>query len=97
LPRAALATGAAMVLLVGVANPEAWIARQNIERYEETGKVDLDYLATLGPDATPVIAEGLPADLAQDVIGRQHVPSPDDWLGWNLGRARAAQVAGWGG
>ncbi|AXH95714.1 DUF4153 domain-containing protein [Ornithinimicrobium avium] len=93
LPRAALATGAAMVLALGVGNPEAWIAQQNIQRYEQTGKVDLGYLATLGPDATPVIEDGLPAQMAQDVLGRQHVPSPDDWLGWNLGRARAGALA----
>ncbi len=98
IPRAALVTGAVMLLGIGLANPEAWIARQNIERYEETGKIDLDYLTTLGPDATPVIEAGLPAEMAQDVIGRQHVPSQqDDWLGWNLGRARADRVPGWGG
>lgn len=98
LPRAALVSGAAMLLAIGAVNPEAWIARQNIERYEETGKIDLDYLSGLGPDATPVIHEGLPAEMAQEVIGRQHVPAQeDDWLGWNLGRARAEQVPGWGG
>ena len=98
IPRAALVTGAVMLLGIGLANPEAWIAQQNIERYEETGKIDLDYLATLGPDATPVIEAGLPEEMAQDVIGRQHVPSQqDDWLGWNLGRVRAERVPGWGG
>ncbi|MFD1505247.1 DUF4173 domain-containing protein [Georgenia yuyongxinii] len=92
LPRAALASGAALLLAVGLANPEAWVASKNIERFEETGKIDTAYLATLGPDATPVIAEGLPANLAQCVLAQQRDTRADDALEWNLGRARAAQV-----
>ncbi|WP_269813206.1 DUF4153 domain-containing protein [Ornithinimicrobium sediminis] len=91
LPRAALASGAALLLAVGLADPEAWVARQNIERFEATGRLDLDYLATLGADAVPVVEEGLPPDLAWCVLGRRDVSS-DDALGWNLGRARAADV-----
>lgn len=98
LPRAALASGAALLLAVGLANPEAWVAQQNIERYEATGKLDLAYLSTLGADATPVIAEGLPPELAQCVIIQQPIPggSTDDWLSWNLGRAQAEAVPGYG-
>lgn len=97
LPRAALAFGAALLLAIGLANPEAWVARQNIERYQATGKLDLDYLSTLGADATPVIEQGLPADLARCVVSRQYSPQvTDDWLAWNLGRARAADVPGYG-
>jgi signal transduction histidine kinase len=95
LPRAALATGAAMLLAIGLANPEAWVARQNIERYEATGRLDLAYLSTLGPDATPVVLERLPADLATCVVAGQDLPDPDDWLAWNLGRARAAEAGGY--
>jgi hypothetical protein len=97
LPRAALASGAALLLVIGLANPEAWVAQQNIERYQDTGKLDLDYLATLGPDAVPVIGEGLPPDLARCVLGVQHRPdTTDDWLAWNLGRSRAEGVPGYG-
>ncbi|GAB3262539.1 DUF4153 domain-containing protein [Arthrobacter pigmenti] len=98
LPRAALASGAALLLAVGLANPEAWVAQQNIERYEATGKLDLAYLSTLGADATPVIAAGLPAELEQCVITRQSIPGggTDDWLAWNLGRAQAEAVPGYG-
>jgi signal transduction histidine kinase len=98
LPRAALASGAVLLLAIGLANPEAWVAKQNIERYRATGKLDVYYLSTLGADATPVIEHGLPAELARCVASRQsgaHVT--DDWLGWNLGRARAADVIRDGG
>ncbi|WP_035770076.1 DUF4153 domain-containing protein [Arthrobacter castelli] len=98
LARVALASGAVLLLAIGLANPEAWVAQQNIDRYEATGKLDLQYLSTLGADATPVIAEGLPAELAQCVIAQQPVPgaSTDDWLAWNLGRARAEAVPAYG-
>ena len=46
----------------GGLNPDAWIARQNLDRYEETGKVDWSYLAGLSDDAVPVLAE-LPATI----------------------------------
>ena len=45
LPRMALLSGAALLLGLAVANPDAWIARHNIERYEATGKVDWNYLS----------------------------------------------------
>lgn len=96
LARAALASGAALLLAVGLANPEAWVAQQNIDRYQATGKLDLAYLSTLGPDATPVIEQGLPEELAQCVIPQQPDPEMvDDWLAWNLGRARAENVSGY--
>jgi hypothetical protein len=91
LPRAALASGAALLLAVGLANPEGWVARQNIERYQATGKIDTWYLATLGPDAVPAVVAGLPEDLQRCALP-QGAPPPDDVLGWNLGRARAAEL-----
>ncbi|MBG6180951.1 DUF4153 domain-containing protein [Arthrobacter sp. CAN_A1] len=91
LPRAALASGAALLLAIGVANPEAWVAQQNITRFEVTGKLDVAYLASLGADASPAVVAGLPEEVAQCVIALQPVPeTTDDWLGWNLGRELAA-------
>lgn len=93
-PRVALASGA--VALVGLAaiNPDAWVAEQNLDRYDATGKVDLVYLETLSADATPVIAERLPADVAHCVLA--YLPYDelsaevlDDPRAWNLARSRA--------
>lgn len=89
LPRAALASGAAFLLMIGLANPEAWVAERNIERYEATGKLDLDYLSSLGPDAAPTIVERLPAELSGCALSATGVTG-DDLLEWNLGRDRAA-------
>ena len=56
LPRAVVAVTAASVLVFALADPERRIAEHNVDRYERTGKIDLDYLATLGPDAAPALA-----------------------------------------
>ncbi len=51
LPRAAVATTGAAVLLFALSNPEHRIAEHNLARYELTGKIDRDYLESLGADA----------------------------------------------
>jgi signal transduction histidine kinase len=87
LPRAALLTGAGLLLALAAVNPDAWIARHNLDRYDETGKVDWTYLRDLSADAVPVLAT-LPDDVvACALTGRE--PTDDDWLEWNLGRQRA--------
>jgi two-component system sensor histidine kinase BaeS len=88
LPRAALLSGAVLMLGLAAINPDAWIAQQNIDRYEATGKLDTGYLRGLSADAVPVL-DSLPDELAQCVLADRS-PSDDDWLEWNLGRHRAA-------
>lgn len=87
LPRLALVSGAAALAALALADPDAWIARHNIERYETTGKVDWAYLGGLSDDAVPEFDRLTPGEQACLVVGR--TPSDDDWLSWNLGRARA--------
>jgi hypothetical protein len=91
LPRFALVTGVAALLGLAAANPDAWIAEQNLDRYAETGRVDWYYLQGLSADAVPVF-EG-----RSDVEVRCGTPRgwshDEDWLSWNLGRSRAAAVA----
>ncbi|WP_243058153.1 DUF4153 domain-containing protein [Nocardioides sp. SR21] len=88
LPRTALLSGASALLLLAAINPDAWVAQHNIDRYEETGKIDWSYLQQLSDDAVPVL-DTLPADVAGCALtGRD--PIDDDWLEWNLGRHRAA-------
>ncbi|MFI7062644.1 DUF4153 domain-containing protein [Kribbella sp. NPDC050124] len=87
LPRAALLSGASLLLGLAMLNPDAWIAQRNIDRYAETGKVDWVHLQGLSDDAVPVLAT-LPDDVVGCAIGDRQ-PSDDDWLEWNLGRHRA--------
>ena len=85
LPRMALLSGAALLLGLAIANPDAWIARHNIERYEATGKLDWYYLQGLSADATPTLAE---TDTALCTLGGESV-EPDGWASWNLARMLA--------
>jgi two-component system, OmpR family, sensor histidine kinase BaeS len=91
LPRAAVLSGAAALLGLAAINPDAWIARHNLDRYETTGKIDLGYLTSLSADAVPAIAS-LPPELRRCLSFS--TPDHDDWLEWNRGRSRADAAAG---
>jgi hypothetical protein len=82
-----LLTGAAALLALGVANPDAWIARHNLDRYQATGKVDWTYLEGLSHDAVPTFAARAPQLLP--CLGRY---DEQGWPSWNLSRARAADL-----
>lgn len=87
LPRAALLSGATLLLGLAAINPDAWIAQHNVDRYTATGKVDWVFLQGLSDDAVPVLAK-LPAQDANCAL-KGHETSNDDWLEFNYGRHRA--------
>ncbi len=91
LPRAALLSGAALLLGLAALNPDAWIARHNLDRLETTGKVDWAYLQQLSADATPVLAE-LPPEQAACALGRDAGEGTGGWAAWNLARDRARDL-----
>jgi hypothetical protein len=86
-PRFAFVTGVVGLLGIAAINPDAWIARHNIERYDDTGKVDTAFLAGLSDDAVPALLS-LPEPLRTEALGDRRL-ADDDWLEWNLGRSRA--------
>jgi hypothetical protein len=88
LPRFAVISGVVALLGLAAINPDAWIARHNLDRYADTGRIDWTYLRTLSDDAVPVLAD-LPADQRRCALANV-TASSDDWLEWNLGRSRAA-------
>ncbi len=90
LPAALGAIAVALLLGLNVSNPEATIARFNIDRAHGGVPLDLAYLAGLSADAAPVLA-GDPHTRAL-VAGR--FVRPGGLLGWNLSRARAANHGG---
>ena len=87
LPRFGLFSGVALLLGLAAINPDAWIARQNLDRYVASGTVDWHYLGELSDDALPVLAT-LPQHLAECALAIDG-PERDDWLEWNLGRSQA--------
>jgi len=91
-PRAVLVSAAVFALGFAAMNPDAWVAGRNIDRFEAGSSLDTGYLSTLGADATPVIVDRLPGEMASCITGSgSGTPfETDDWLAWNLGRSRAA-------
>lgn len=94
-PRAAVLSGAALVLALALLNPEAWVANRNIDRFEATGKIDTLYLESLSADAMPPVARRLTGTERDCVLANQRdrdrtMRTPGDPLEWNLGRHRAA-------
>jgi hypothetical protein len=86
-PRFALVTGVAALLGLAALNPDALIAKQNLDRYDATGKVDWHYLRNLSADAVPVFEGRAAAELTCGLP--RYWSQDDDWLAWNLGRSRA--------
>lgn len=89
-PVAVAVTGAGL-LAFSLANPDGLVAERNVERWRESGKIDLAYLGGLSADAVPAIA-ALPPTLRGEAlapIGRRL--GPDPWSSWNLARARARE------
>lgn len=93
LGRTVLVTGALATIVATTGNTSAWVADRNIERWQDTGKLDVHYLETLPADAVPTIhASPLPADLKACALTSPIGFTPGDTEslpGWNLARSRA--------
>ncbi|MDG4816068.1 DUF4173 domain-containing protein [Micromonospora sp. WMMD956] len=98
-PRAALAAAVGALIGLAVLNPDAFIAQQNVNRFEKHG-IDVYYLSTLSADAVPALQK-LPepyrscalAAITNELTGGSAPSSGsnrrDAWQEWNLGRATA--------
>lgn len=97
-----LLTAAGFVLTLNVINMDGFIARQNITRFDDSGKLDVAYLLTLSDDAIPVVANlldrrDLPDDMRETLLvglgHRFYLLDTDraDWhlLGYHWGKDRA--------
>ncbi|WP_110238538.1 DUF4153 domain-containing protein [Nocardioides gilvus] len=100
-PRVALVSGAAVVLALSLLNLDAFVAERNIDRFERTGRLDVEYLAQLGDGALPTVVDRLDPELARCVVelgprgaGRTYDAESDEfgWESWSIGRARADEA-----
>ena len=100
----ALVTGFAAILLINVMNPDALIARTNLDRLEEGKRFDAYYLTTLSADAAPALFDALPeipeerlliqGDFSvEQALVRRWKGGESDWRTWNLSRERARRLA----
>jgi Domain of unknown function (DUF4173) len=89
----AVVAGFASTAILNVVNPDALIARTNLDR----SRVDIPYVAGLSDDAVPAMLEKLPSlrrdlrrALALELLRRS--PAGGDWRSFNLARSRADEL-----
>lgn len=89
------------LVIVNLINPDAFIAKANLERYNQTGKIDLPYMSDLSPDAQSwkielyKKLEGGDRGYLQLSLERQKQRleiDRADWQSANLARARAWEM-----
>lgn len=91
LARATVVLGALAALTFWVGDPDRRIAAHNVERYEDTGRIDTYHLSKLSADAVPALLR-LPAPLREQALGHQRARlarEGDGLAGANRARARA--------
>lgn len=100
LPRAVAGTAVASLLALAVLDADRFIAERNVDRWEASGRIDLDYVGRLSADAAPALLR-LPEPLRSCAVGplKDELTryADDGWRGANLARERArAAVASTG-
>jgi len=90
LPRFASAWAAIALVGFSAANPDGRVADRNIDRWRETGKIDVAYLSTLSADAVPALVR-LPSPLRRQALPgiADRLATDDTWGSANLSRLRA--------
>ncbi|HUP26770.1 MAG TPA: DUF4153 domain-containing protein [Candidatus Limnocylindrales bacterium] len=87
--------------VINIINPDNFIAQQNINRFNRSGKLDPYYLSNLSEDAAPAIAGLLDhpnkelKDSAANMLYKQQRRVrrlPDNWQSANLSRSHANQI-----
>jgi hypothetical protein len=93
LPRAVLASAVGGVLILAAIDPDAYVARKNVERFAETGRIDVSYLGSLSVDAVPAL-DRLPEPERSCALHRldRQVEDGSAWYEYNAARDRAREV-----
>jgi Domain of unknown function (DUF4173) len=93
LPRLTLAWAAVALICFSIANPDARIADRNVDRWRETGRIDLVYLDGLSADAAPALSR-LPEPMRTMALGgiADGLAEDEPWSSANLSRNRARSL-----
>ncbi|GAA1373347.1 DUF4153 domain-containing protein [Streptomyces beijiangensis] len=99
LPRAVAASGALAVLVFGLVSPDGLVAEQNVQRYQDTGKIDIGYFQDLSADAVPAL-DALPEPERScalagitDRLGTEGSGGTDrPWFATSVGESRARDI-----
>ena len=92
-PRVVLAWTAVALIAFSIANPDARIADRNVDRWRETGRIDLEYVEELSADAAPALSR-LPTALRDQALFEieEKLSRDEPWSSANLSRRRARDV-----
>ena len=89
----------AVYLVLNFINVDAVIARNNINRYEESGQIDVDYLKGLSHDAVPEMQRLIREDSQVSAGILEHfkqrgsgLEEQKSWQSFNISRNRAGEV-----
>ncbi|WP_147448673.1 DUF4153 domain-containing protein, partial [Corallococcus terminator] len=93
----ALVTALGAVVALNVLNPEAFIARHNLERHARTGSLDVEMLSQLSADAVPALIPALSVVSKDDgalLLSRHldHLSQRDTVPEWNFSRFMARRA-----
>jgi hypothetical protein len=93
LPRVLLGWAALALVLFSVADPDGRIADRNVERWRETGRLDLAYASNLSADAAPALSR-LPLHLRRQALAKleEDLARDEPLASANLARARARRL-----
>ncbi|MEU5400335.1 DUF4173 domain-containing protein [Streptomyces sp. NPDC005963] len=94
LPRAVAASAGAAVLLFGLMSPDALVAERNVQRFERTGKIDVQYLQQLSADAVPALDQ-LPEPWRSCALKKIAADLQDEdgpWYATSWGQVRAREI-----
>lgn len=94
-----LLTAIVAFVCINYLNVDALIARENIDRYHETGKIDIGYLSSLSDDAVPAMTELLGAKdetvsgkMENVLFERKQALENQAWQSFNISRYRAKKA-----
>jgi len=103
----AVMTGFGLIVLLHLSNPTAYAARSHLDRVEaprrrdadSDRRLDIDYLASLGSDATPILVGRIHelgdtgrCRVARALLERWGPDRMSDWRSWNLADWRARRA-----
>lgn len=93
LARIAVVGTAVGLLAFSLANPDEVVAERNVERWRETGRIDLFYLQSLSADAADALA-GLPPHLRREALAPlvAALEADEPWSSLNLSREQARDL-----
>jgi len=91
----------AMLIILNIGNPDAFIAQRNIARFKATGKLDTDYLITLSDDAlgpltraldggTIALKSAISRQLYSNFLTAEYASQANSWQSSNLARQKGS-------